>query len=149
MLSRVQFPEVAEAKSAFEALCLRAAELIRGLWWRDFELLVDLIFAQAGWQRISVIGKTEKDIDLDLLSPVTNVRAFVQVKSKASFDTLKQSIDAFKANPNYTEMYFVVHTADKRVLGHEESSVNVLGLDKLAELTINAGLMTWLLKKRE
>lgn len=142
-------PEVAEANAAIETLRLKAAQLIRGLWWHDFELLADLIFAQAGWQRVSVIGKTEKDIDLDLLSPVTNRRAFVQVKSRADFAMLQQSISAFRSNQNFGEMYFVVHTADEQVLNHSESGVNVLGLDKLAELTINAGLMNWLLKKRE
>jgi len=142
-------PEVTEAKVALDALSHKEADLIRGVWWHDFELLADLIFSQAGWQRVSVIGKTEKDIDLDLLSPVTNRRAFVQVKSRADFGTLERSISVFRSNPIYNEMYFIVHTADKRVLDHSEPGVSVLGLAKLAELTINAGLMNWLLKKRE
>lgn len=143
-----QQPEVADAEAAFEVLCQRAAALIEGLWWRDFELLADLIFARAGWQRVAVLGKTEKDIDLDLLSPITNKRAFVQVKSEADFTALRQSIEAYRGNSVYDEMYFVVHTtSDDRVLGCAEAGVTVLGLRKLAELSINAGLMSWLIKK--
>ena len=40
----------------------KVENLIQGLWWNDFELLVDLIFAKSGWQRVSVLGKTE-DVD--------------------------------------------------------------------------------------
>jgi len=49
--------------------------LLQSLWWKDFELLADLIFTQSGWQRTSVLGKTEKSIDLELLSPVTGSTA--------------------------------------------------------------------------
>ena len=33
--------------------------MIRQLDWRDFETLVDLIFARGGWQRSSVLGKDQ------------------------------------------------------------------------------------------
>ncbi len=38
--------------------------MIRQLDWRDFETLVDLIFARGGWQRSSVLGKGQADVDL-------------------------------------------------------------------------------------
>ncbi len=148
-INGVEIPEVLQAKKAFSNLCKTAGELIRGLWWHDFELLADLIFSRQGWQRVSVLGKTEKDIDLDLVSPVTNKRLFVQVKSKADFNMLEESIKAFRANGIYSEMYFVVHTADESVCRHNEDGVTILGLDKISELAVNSGLMNWLIKKRE
>lgn len=148
-INGVEQPEVKLAKTAYNELCQNASELIKGLWWHDFELLADLIFSRQGWQRVSVLGKTEKDIDLDLVSPITNARLFVQVKSEANFKMLQESIAAFRASSIYSEMYFVVHTADNSVLSHKEEGVTVLGLRKIAELAINCGLMGWLIKKHE
>jgi hypothetical protein len=143
-------PEVFEAKDAFDTLCNKAAVLIEGLWWHDFEVLADLIFTRAGWQRVSVLGKTEKDIDLDLLSPVTNRRAFVQVKSSANYDAFNDSVSFFRNSGIYDEMYFVVHTIeDKRLVAQSVDGVTVLDIDDIAKLSINSGLMTWLIKKRE
>ncbi len=143
-------PEVVDARQAFDDLALRATDLIRGLWWHDFELLADMIFSRAGWQRISVLGKTEKDVEFDMLSPVTNRRAFVQVKSSADYSTFQESLRAFEANKIFDEMYFVVHTLrDERMQEHIAKNISVIGPSKLAELTINSGLMDWLIKKHE
>ena len=148
-INGVETPEVVQAKIAFSKLFKAAGELIQGLWWHDFELLADLIFSRQGWQRVSVLGKTEKDIDLDLVSPITNKRLYVQVKSTADLKTLRKSIKAFRASGIYSEMYFVVHTADESVCRHKEDGVTILGLDKIAELAVNSGLMNWLIKKCE
>jgi hypothetical protein len=72
--------EVENAKLSLTRLKSDVRDLIQGLWWHDFELLIDLVFSKAGWQRFSVLGKTEKDIDLDIYSPTTQKRAFVQIK---------------------------------------------------------------------
>jgi hypothetical protein len=73
-----------QAREALRQLCESVKPLIQHLHWKDFEILVDLIFRQAGWQRVGVIGKTEKDIDIELLSPVLSQRCFVQIKSSSS-----------------------------------------------------------------
>ena len=39
---------------------------VRELHWRDFEILVDLIFAASGWRRVGVFGRNFKT-DLDLM----------------------------------------------------------------------------------
>ena len=72
--------EVENAKISFQNLKTDIEHLIQGLYWNDFEILVDLIFAKAGWQRFSELGKTQKYIDLDIYLPTTQKRAFVQVK---------------------------------------------------------------------
>jgi hypothetical protein len=82
-LSDEVLPKVKFAEERIRELETALVPLIRGLNWKDFELLCDLIFANAGWQRIASLGGTEKSIDLDLMSPVTGRRLFVQVKSQA------------------------------------------------------------------
>lgn len=141
-------PDVKAASEARDQLNERLAALISGLWWKDFELLVDLVFSQAGWQRVSVLGKTDKDLDLDLLAPVTGRRAFVQVKSSATVATLEQSIAAFRAATDFDEMYFVVHTADSSLRERSEEGLTIIDLPKLAELVVSAGLVDWLITKR-
>ena len=89
-------PEVAKAEQALSELECALVPLICRLGWKDFELLTDLVFTQAGWQRIGSLGKTEKSIDLDLMSPVTGKRAFVQVKSQANLKTFRQYKKSFE-----------------------------------------------------
>jgi hypothetical protein len=141
-------PEVIAAKENLAALQHSIEHLIKGLWWKDFELLVDLVFAQSGWQRISVLGQTDKDIDLDVFSPVTNRRAFIQVKSHASHEILNTSVARFREMKQFDEMYFVVHSSDTELVNRSENTVHVLGLSRLSELVINAGLVNWLITKR-
>ena len=45
--------------------------------------MVDLIFARNGWQRVTDVGGSQKDIDLILMQPTTGEKAFVQVESRA------------------------------------------------------------------
>ena len=141
-------PEVKAAKGYLASLQHSVENLIQGLWWKDFELLVDLIFAQSGWQRISVLGQTDKDIDLDVFSPVTSRRAFIQVKSNASNETFNGSVARFREMGQFDEMYFVVHTSDSQLASRTEGSISILDLNKLSELVINAGLVNWLITKR-
>lgn len=147
-INGVELEEVKAAKNYLASLQHSVEILIQGLWWKDFELLVDLIFAQSGWQRISVLGKTDKDIDLDVFSPVTNRRAFVQVKSHASNDLFNDSVARFREMDQFDEMYFVVHTSVPELANRKNDEVHVLGLKKLSELVISAGLVNWLITKR-
>lgn len=142
--------EVETAKNNLANLKNSTKDLIQGLWWNDFELLIDLIFSSSGWQRISVLGKTEKDIDLDLFSPVTQKRAFVQIKSKANANTFIEYKNLFLEYGQYDEMYFVVHTSsnDLHNISQSESNIHLMDLDRIADLVINAGLINWLITKR-
>lgn len=142
-------PEVETAKFQLDALKNSIKDLIKGLWWNDFELLVDLIFSSSGWQRISVLGKTEKDIDLDLFSPVTQKKAFVQIKSSSDAEEFKKYIKIFSEYEQYDEMYFVVHTAgDELESISNDENIHLMGLNRIADLVINAGLVNWLITKR-
>ena len=55
-----------------------AASMIRSLDWCEFETLVDLVFAQGGWRRTSMLGGNTPDADLILEQPVKRARIFMQ-----------------------------------------------------------------------
>lgn len=141
-------PEVEAAKKSLKILKANVESLIKGLWWNDFELLVDLIFSKSGWQRISVVGKTEKDIDLDVFSPVTQKRAFVQVKSSINADQMKECYESFRQYQQYDEMYIVFHSSNGAEANISDPRVHLWNLSRVAELVIHAGLIDWLITKR-
>ncbi len=105
-----QLAEVKEVETAMYNLKTKLSELIRHLTWQDFEVLIDLIFRQGGWQRLSPIGSTQKTLDLDLLSPVTNERAMVQVKSKSNLTEYKNYKTQFAETNTYEKYFYIVHT---------------------------------------
>ncbi|MDP2366472.1 MAG: hypothetical protein Q8M94_22185 [Ignavibacteria bacterium] len=144
----IKLPMIQNAEKALLNLKLSLKPLIQSLSWKDFELLVDLIFTSSGWQRISLLGKTEKYIDIELFSPVNNKRAFVQIKSQSSFNDFESYKNNFKNMKQYDEMYYVVHTPDKKLDSiKKEKNIEVVALDRITELVINSGLINWLLKK--
>lgn len=146
--------DVAEAIRQRKALVAAIEPLIRGLHWADFEVLTDLMFVRAGYQRLSVLGKTMKSKDLDLLAPVLNRRAFVQVKSSAGPKELRDAIKACeKAGGLYQDLFFVVHTSDHALSEQVPSdglpfNVTVLDVAQIAELCVSSGLVDWLVKRR-
>ncbi|RDE86142.1 hypothetical protein DPV90_07175 [Aggregatibacter aphrophilus] len=145
--------EITEAKEAYETLIKSVEKLIKGLWWSDFELLTDLVFSKLAWQRYSVLGKTEKGIDLDLYSPSTQKRVFVQIKSETDIKQLDEYVLNFESeykNYGYSEMYYVYHSGLENI---DEEQYQVKGIKlvngrKMAELVISAGLVEWLINKR-
>lgn len=142
--------EVESAKASLQKLKSDVEDLIKGLWWHDFELLIDLIFSKAGWQRFSVLGKTEKDLDLDVYSPATQKRAFVQIKSATTRAEIESCIDSFGGYEQFSEMYIVFHTCNTALTDIEvrNPNINLWGLEKIAGLVVNAGLVEWLINKR-
>ena len=72
-----------------------------------------MFFSKLGWQRYSVLGKTEKGIDLDLYSSSTQKRVFVQIKSDTDIKQLDEYVSNFESeykNYGYSEMYYVYHS---------------------------------------
>ena len=55
-----QMKEVINVELAMNDLKEKLMLLIQTLQWKDFETLIDLVFRQAGWQRIGDKGKTQK-----------------------------------------------------------------------------------------
>lgn len=141
-------PEVERAVTLLGELEGAMNALISKLGWKDFELLCDLIFTNAGWQRVGSLGKTQKSVDLELLSPVTGKRAFVQVKSQSTLETFLRYKTDFESMTQYDEMYFIVHSPSMELESYpSESRIVLLTSNRLAKLAISAGLAEWLIRK--
>ena len=90
----------------------------------------------SGWQRISVLGKTEKDIDLDVFSPVTQKRAFVQVKSSTNATQIDKYYNAFQQHQQFDEMYVVFHSfnGNLKEIEIDDSKLSLWDISRVAEL---------------
>lgn len=143
-----QLKEVAEVEIAMNELKSKLTSLIQNLQWKDFETLVDLIFRQAGWQRVGDTGKTQKTLDLELFAPVTGERAIVQIKAQSDLQEFLKYQDDFATMNDYDKFFYVVHTAKNNLATYEnETDTKLYLVDKVAELTISAGLVEWVIKK--
>lgn len=140
--------EVIEVEEALQALKSKLKKLIQTLSWKDFEILVDLIFRQEGWQRISANGETQKTLDLELFAPVTGERAIVQIKSQADKRDFEKYQKDFFDMKDYDKFFFIVHSPKKDLERLENNSpIKLFKLDKVTDLTISAGLVDWVIKK--
>lgn len=143
-----QLKEVVEVEKALYELKLKLTFLIQNLQWKDFETLVDLIFRQAGWQRVGDTGKTQKTLDLELFAPVTSERAIVQIKAQSDLFQFLSYQEQFATMNDYDKFFYVVHTANNNLeLYENETETKLYLVDKVAELTISAGLVEWVIKK--
>ena len=121
---------------------------IKELHWKDFEILVDLVFRAAGWVRVSVLGQHAKAYDLELREIITGDRYIVQVKSRAGVLDLQSTIDSFSAE-DYRRIFFVVHSPRKDLAECTRipDYVEIVSPKRLAELAIDAGLIGWIEEK--
>lgn len=143
-----QSKDVVEVEMAISHLKEKLRVLIQNLQWKDFETLVDLIFRQAGWQRLSEIGKTQKTLDLELLAPVTGERAIVQIKSDSNLKQFLEYQQRFEGMTDYNKIFYVVNNTDKSLSEYNNDSETILYFgDKIAELTINSGLVDWVIRR--
>lgn len=143
-----QSNELAAVERDLQSLRISLENLIKNLNPNDFEIFVDLIFRSAGWSRVGALGKTIKTIDIELLSPVTNEKAVVQVKSSSNLKTFKDYEQRLSSLIGYDKLYFVTHTPDKKLQNYinnnSTSDIQFWGAAKLSEFSINAGLIEWL-----
>lgn len=150
-INGIQSEDVIAADEALKRLEVVLEKLIRSLTWRDFELLIDLIFRQAGWRRVSESGGTMKSLDLDLVSPVTSERYGVQVKSKAGralFESYR--VERLKDMQGFKRFYFAVHSPSADLTnapdGHT-GEVELLLPASIARLAVQYGLANWVIDK--
>lgn len=137
---------VSQARSGLEE---NIGAAIRLLHWRDFEVLVDLVFRQLGCRRVGELGRMQRQIDLDLQEPISGDRYQVQIKAKAGKAELAECAEAF-APGSYRRFYLVVHTPDSsldEVEEEDEAAVHVIGPRQLATMVVDAGLITWVMDK--
>jgi hypothetical protein len=152
VLKKINGQELEEVKRTNEVMLelqRRVATLITKLRWQDFEVLIDLIFREAGYNRTGDVGKTQKTFDLDLMSPVTGERCMVQVKSQSNLEEFEEDCKEFEAMKGYDKFFYVVHSPDeslKKVRGME-GRVKVMQATDLAQVVIDSGLVRWLASK--
>lgn len=142
-----------DAVAAMSALERHIVAMLRQLTPADFEILVDMTFAAAGWRRQGVVGGTEEDVDLVLvrssiggvLDPMMEIeaeRVAVQVKSLATTRIFNESALRLGA---YSRAIFVYHTGDVRNDSHP--NVQLVDAARLAPMVLDAGLTRWLLRR--
>lgn len=131
----------ANARTNYEAAI---DNMVKKLHWKDFELLIDLVFSRTGWTRISVLGGTQKGIDMEVQNLTIDEIAFVQVKSSANQATLAYYIDQFKTQSDrYARMIFAVHSPDEKLTPPTDPRVQVWTGDRIARLVVRLGLGEW------
>lgn len=151
-INGVEPKEVRAASQVLSELERRLEELIRRLHWRDFEILMDLVFREAGWQRIGQAGGAQKTLDLDLISPITGERFGVQIKSEAGLADFRAYQERFRDLQGFARCYFVVHSprSDLDLVVAEASvgDASVLWLPPtIAGLAVKYGLVSWIIDK--
>lgn len=148
LLNGLTSNEYQAIQSSREKLINEVENGIKLLHEKDFELLIDLIFRQSGWHRISVLGKTEKDIDIELQDPVSGLLFVVQVKSKADVKQFEIFANKF-TQTEYTKAYFVVHSPNENLINYKNDDENIeLVLSKqIAEYVVGLGLTGWLIER--
>jgi hypothetical protein len=140
-------PLVAKARVVRSELESVALEMISGLDWRDFEIMVDLLFARGGWRRQSALGTGEVDIDLLLDNPVTREVAWVQIKSTAGQAVLNDYVERFKRDGSAQHFFFVCHTPAVQLRAPAEAGIHIWAGPELARAALSAGLFDWLTER--
>jgi len=144
-----ELEEIVNVKNDLQKLMTSASKLITKLAPKDFEILIDLIFRQTGYQRTNTIGGPQKTKDIELISPVTGERILVQVKCSSRIAQFIEYEKYFNDLEGYDRFYYVVHTPDEKLSTY--SSLNdkivIWKLDNISELAINSGLINWIMNK--
>lgn len=142
-----EIPEVAAANALRRRLLDNIQALFKLLGWRDFELLVELVFAGSGWRRTGALGGTQKTVDLELVLPSTGERAFVQVKSQTRQAELDKYLEHLRGRDE-ARMFFIYHSADGPLAAADDNCI-LIGPARLAEMVLEAGLYDWLIQKAD
>ncbi|ABN57421.1 MULTISPECIES: hypothetical protein [Methanoculleus] len=141
-----EFIAVVDAR---EELVCRTEALIRHLHWKDFEVLVDLVFSGAGWRRRSVVGETMKFADIEFEDTINAESYQVQVKSRSSLDEFCEYSGRFNRD-EFRKLFYVVHSPDDALAAHEvppDSGVVLVPPRRLSAMVVDAGLVGWVLEK--
>ena len=137
-------PLLTEARQLRAGLVDVATRMIAALDWRDFEIMVELIFTRGGWQRQSALGDGEVDIDLLLDQPTTGETAWVQIKSSASQAVLGDYLSRFHRDGSAQRFYFVCHSPKGTLTLPPGTNLHLWAGGELAQRALASGLMDWL-----
>jgi len=142
-------PEYSGIFHSREHLVSDVEQGLKRLHWKNFELLIDLIFRQSGWRRISFVGKSKEFSDIDLEDPITGDLYQVQIKSEATDRDFKAYAESFSVG-KYRRLFFVVHSPDDKLIRakvDEYPDVELILARKVAEMVVDLGLLQWVMSK--
>lgn len=143
-LNGTRSPLATAISEQLSSLASSLTQAIQELHWKDFETLVDLVFRDAGWVRVSVLGQHAKAYDLELREPITEYRYVVQVKSRAGLAELRETVANFSPE-DFRRVFFVVHSPEGDLAAAEVPDfVEIVSPGRLGELAMQAGLAGWL-----
>ena len=134
-----------KARNAKKELEDKIVTLVKSFTWKDFELLIELIFSQSGMQKTSRIGGNQRTSDLDLKNPITGDRSFVQVKSRTNQAQFNDYLQRYvNERSSFSRMYYVYHTGtvDLACIS-EEDGVEVWNVKTVAKHVVDNGLVDW------
>lgn len=136
----------AAVRQARQNLIESVIPLIRGLHWKDFELLVELVMTQGGLRRVSATGGTQHTTDLELELPLTGERALVQVKSQLDQLTATRIASELVQAAGNARVFIAYHTGPRH-LATEHENVTLIGPESLGEHIVDLGLTAWMMSK--
>ncbi|UWU67595.1 restriction endonuclease [Bradyrhizobium sp. NC92] len=137
-----------KANQLFAELTTTAADLVRRLDWRDFETLVDLIFAHSGYRRQTALGGAQPDVDFIARQPLTGDTAWVQVKSHATQAVFEDYLERFEREAGAGAFFFIYHSANRPIrMGATMANVHIWSADKIASAAVEAGLFGWVAER--
>lgn len=139
-------PETESVRTARLKLIDTLVPLIRGLHWKDFELLVELVMTQGGWRRVSATGGTKHTTDLELELPLSGERAIVQVKSKLEQSVAGKIASDLVDAAGDARVFIAYHTSPGQ-LSIDQENITLIGPDALAAHVVDLGLTTWIMDK--
>lgn len=140
-----EIPALVEAREARQGALGAMETLIRRLNPNDFEMYVDLLFANSGWRRVAAVGGTQKTVDIELALPFPALRAFVQVKCGTTQRQLDDYVERLSQRDD-DFMFFAYHTC-KTVLRCDDPRVRLLDAPVLAEMGLRSGMLDWLVQR--
>jgi hypothetical protein len=136
------------------------AEAIRSFSPEDFEILVELIFSGT-LRRISSTGKVQQFVDIVFENPLDGNQVCVQVKSQT---TPSEFLAYLKKTDRkiYDSFYYVYHSSeasvdefkipddledDRDAEENKKTSIKVLDVRDIASMSIDVGLIKWVMDK--
>ena len=134
------------AKNALSTLQATIVPLVQSLTPQDFEILIELIFANSGWIKTSQTGGNQRTTDLDLYNPITKQQIWVQVKSETNPTKFKDYVERHYAErSSFEAMYYVYHTGSHG--SSDDDSIHPWDTNTVAEQVVSNGLVDWVLNK--
>jgi len=143
-------PILEKIKISRRDLCKNIETALAELNAYDCENLSDLIFRQSGWQRLSNLGRTMKDFDLELQDPLTKDKMQVQVKAKADRKEFERYASDFEKNHDgFDKFCFMVFVPDKTLDDTvvTQDDVRLMLPKEISELIVDLGLVSWVANK--